>query len=43
MDAMVVGLASRWDCLNDIFDMDYPAIKYWHGVHKTLRDAEKVK
>jgi hypothetical protein len=43
MDAVVVGLASRWDCLNDIFDMDYPTLKYWHGVHKILRDAEKGK
>jgi hypothetical protein len=41
MDAMVVGVASRWACLNDIFDMDYHTLKYWHGVHKAIRNAEK--
>lgn len=40
---MVVMMASRWDCLNDIFGMDYQTLKYWHGVHKTLRNAEKEK
>jgi hypothetical protein len=40
---MVVGLASRWSCLNDIFDMDYAAVRYWHGVHTTLLKAEKEK
>jgi hypothetical protein len=43
MDAMVVGLASRWDCLNDIFDMDYRTLNYWHGVHTALLKAEKAK
>jgi hypothetical protein len=42
MDAMVVGLASRWSCLNDILDMDYLTLKYWHGVHIVLRNAEKA-
>jgi hypothetical protein len=40
---MVVGVSSRWDCLNDIFDMDYLTLKYWSGVHKTLLTAEKGK
>jgi hypothetical protein len=40
---MVVGIASRWGCLNDILDMDWLTLKYWHGVHRTLLDAEKGK
>jgi hypothetical protein len=38
---MGVGLAGRWGCLNDIFEMDYPTLKYWHGVHRELTKAEK--